>query len=247
MVFILYFMMEEIRQILQMKLNYFYQFWSYIEWGVILSAWSSFGLYFWRYKELNRIGNLFQQTNGDVYINLQLAAYVNDILNYLLGFSCFFALIKLLRFARYSRRSAIYGETLRFASKDLFAFSLSFFLMFFAFLLLFHLIFISKIWACSNLLHTAQMLFEMILMKFDSSELLAADAFLGPICFVLFIFFVVFIGMTMFISIINDSFRVVRIQSRSNTTIDQDLFAFIWDRFQRWIGKVFYSAVVIFH
>ena len=83
------------------------------------------------------------------------------------------------------------------------------------------------------------MLFEMILMKFDTSELLAADALIGPICFTVFIFFVVFVGMTMFISIISDSFRVVR-TNREKVYQDGDhqMFGFMFDQFQRWIGEI---------
>jgi hypothetical protein len=47
-------------------------------------------IYIWRYQESNRIGDLFQRTNGYVYINFQLAVYVNDIFIYLSAFSCFF-------------------------------------------------------------------------------------------------------------------------------------------------------------
>jgi hypothetical protein len=61
-------------------------------------------------------------------------------------------------------------------------------------------------WSCASLFHTAQMLFEMTLMKFDASELSQA----GPFCFSLFIVIVVFICISMFLTIINDSFRRAR-------------------------------------
>ena len=203
-------MLLEIKLFGQLKWKYFRQFWSYIQWGIIVCSWIACGIYVWRHYEINRIGDLFHRTEGDVYVDLRFASYVNDLLTFQLAFCCFFASVKLLRFAKYARRLAIYGDTIVHASKDLFYFTLSFLLMFVAFLILFFLLFASKIFACSSLLHTAQMLFEMILMKFDTSELLAADALIGPICFTVFIFFIVFVGMTMFISIISDSFRAVR-------------------------------------
>ncbi|CAF1417023.1 unnamed protein product [Adineta steineri] len=54
------------------------------------------------------------------------------------------------------------------------------------------------------------MLFEMILMKFNAYELTNVAPILGPICFSLFFLFVVLICMNMFITIISDSFRIVR-------------------------------------
>ncbi|CAF3621667.1 unnamed protein product [Adineta steineri] len=70
-------------------------------------------------------------------------------------------------------------------------------IVFMAFLSLFYLLFISKLSSCSSLLNTAQMLFEMTLMKFDASQIMGADAFLGPFCFTLFMFLVVFVCLSL--------------------------------------------------
>jgi hypothetical protein len=232
LIFIVYLMIDEIRLLVHNKWLYFRQLWSYVNWGIIVCSWTGVGIYVWRHGEMSRIGDLFKTTNGDVYIDLQFAAYMNDLLTYVLGFCCFFTSIKLLRFSRYARRLSVFGDVLHRAGKDLLSFSACFAVMFVGFIFLFYLLFMSKIWTCSTLLQTAQMLFEMILMKFDSSELLSANALLGPICVILFILFVVFIGMTMFISIIIDSFRIVRKNHRLDQNEDRHMLLFIWNRFQ---------------
>jgi hypothetical protein len=56
-------------------------------------------------------------------------------------------------------------------------------IVFISFLSLFYLLFVSSISSCSSLLGTAQILFEMTLMKFDASELSGAAAFFGPFFF----------------------------------------------------------------
>jgi hypothetical protein len=104
MLFIIYFMIIEIESFIQLKLKYFRQFWSYVELGIIICSWSSVGIYIWRYKESKRISNLFKQTNGYVYINLQLSAYFNDLLTFFYGFCSFFGTIKFLHLCRYNRR-----------------------------------------------------------------------------------------------------------------------------------------------
>ena len=238
LLFIVYLMIDEIRLLLSGKWMYFRQVWSYMNWGIIVCSWMGVGIYVWRQREMTRIGDLFQSTNGDVYINLQLAAYVNDLLTFVLGFCCFFASIKLLRFSRYARRLSVFGDALHHAIKDLLSFTVCFALMFLGFIVLFYLLFVSKMWTCSTLLHTAQMLFELILMKFDASDIRSADPLLGPSCITLFVLFVVFIGMTMFISIINDSFRIVRQNGRAALNEDREMFAFIWNRFQLWTGDL---------
>ncbi|CAF0993503.1 unnamed protein product [Adineta steineri] len=72
-----------------------------------------------------------------------------------------------------------------------------------------------------------------MLMKFDAHELSEASAFLGPFCFSLFIIFVVFICISMFLSIINDNFR----RARENVDLyNQQIFSFMLKKFQRWTG-----------
>ena len=187
---------------------------------------------------MNSLAESFRQTNGSIYINLQLSIYVNDLLVYLFGFCSFFSTIKVLRFSRYNSRLALFGETLRKASKELFSFTIMFLIVFMAFVMLFYLLFVSKISSCSTFLQTMQMLFETILMKFDATEIYAANRFLGPISFTLFIFFVVFVGMTMFISIINHSFQKIRDDQQYRNNEDYQILNMIWQRFLYFTSKI---------
>ncbi|CAF1417311.1 unnamed protein product, partial [Adineta steineri] len=230
--FIIYFMIIEIQLIFELRLKYFHQFWSIIQLGIIGCSLGSIGVYFWRFQETNRISQLFEQTNGYVYINLQLAVYVNDILTFLLGYCCFFSIIKCLHLLRFNQQICLFAETLKSCAKALISFSLLFAIVFIAFLCLFYLLFVSKLSSCSSLLSTAQMLFEMTLIKCDASEITGADAFLGPFCFTLFIFLIVFVCLNMFLSIINDGFR----HAKKNQKEDQIILSFMVKKFLRWTG-----------
>ncbi|CAF1671065.1 unnamed protein product, partial [Adineta ricciae] len=83
-----------------------------------------------------------------------------------------------------------------------------------------------------DLLSTAQMLSEMTLMKFDTGELIEANAFLGPLAFTLFMFLTVFVCMSMFISIINDNFR----RAQQDRIDNEEIFSFMLRRFLCWTG-----------
>ncbi|UJR09075.1 hypothetical protein I4U23_013322 [Adineta vaga] len=232
MLFIIYFMKVEIQSVIQLKTRYFRQFWSIIQIGIIVCSWTSVGVYIWRFRESARVSNLFEKTNGYVYINLQLAAYVNDILTYLLGYCCFFGMIKFVHFFRFNHRVSLFTETLRIAANELIQFFLMFSIVYMSYLTLFYLLFVSKLSSCSSLLSTAQMLFEITLMKFDATELIEAGAFLGPFCFTLFIFVVVFVCLSMFLSIINDSFR----RAKETRIEDQIILSFMWKKFIQYTG-----------
>ena len=240
MLFIIYYMIKEIQNFIRMKWSYFRCFWSYIDIGIIGCSWGVLGVYIWRYQESVDIDNRFEETNGYVYINLQLSAYVNDTLTFLLAFCCFFGTLKFLRLCRFHQRLSLFTETLQYARKDLFAFTTMFSFVFLAFVALFYLLFAGKLWGCSTLLHTGQMLSEMMLLKFDVHELKDAAPVLGPFCFSLFIFVVVFVCIRMFVTIISDSFRIVRNNMKVNQNEDQEVLVYMFRKFQRWIGRIDY-------
>lgn len=228
----------EILSFIRLKKEYLLQFWSYIELGIICCSWGSVGVYIWRQSEGKRILGLFHKTEGNVYINFQLLAYINDIFSFLIAFCCFFGTMKMLRLCRYNRRLSLLSNTLKRASRELISFSFMFSLIFTAFLALFYLQFVSHISECSSVLHTAQMLFEMLLLKFDTIDFIAAEPLLGPIYFTLFILFVVFVCINMFVSIVNDSFRVVRDEVHKVDDDEQDLFIKFVKKLKTWLGKV---------
>jgi hypothetical protein len=145
-------MQREIRLIFSNRLAYFRDFWTYPEIGIIACSWAGLGVYVWRIHEGNRVGNLFKQSNGYAYVNLQSASYVNDSLTFLLGFCCFFGTIKFLRLLRFNRRMSLLSATLAYAAKDLICFTLMFSIIYCGYLSLFYLLFNSKIWACSDLI-----------------------------------------------------------------------------------------------
>jgi polycystin 1L2 len=225
--FITYFTFVEIYGVFKLKKKYFRQLRPYIEWGIIGCSWGGVGVYVWRYHEVNRIGEYFRETNGSQYINLQLAAYVNDILTYILGFCCFFGTIRLLSLFDIYPRINIFSRTFHRAFKDIASFTFMFLLLFSGFVILFYLLFVSKMRSCSSILQTSGMLFQMLLLEFDFNGIRNADAFLGPFVFALFIYFCVFICFTMFIVIILKHFRYVRTEMQKTGNTQPDILTFI--------------------
>ncbi|CAF1470524.1 unnamed protein product [Adineta ricciae] len=236
MIFIVYMMFEEIRLVIKLQTAYFSSFWSYVNIGIIVCSWTSVGIYVWRYTESNRIGKLFSTTNGYAYINLQLAVYVNNVYTYLIGFCCFFGTIKFVRLCRVNRRILLFVSTIRLAARDLISFSMMYSIVFTSFACLFYFLFISKMSTCASIFETMEMLFEMTLMKFDAYELVDASSFFGPFCFSLFIFIIVFVCLSMFITIINDSFRLARDNLQQQQTEDEQIFEYMMKKFRRCLG-----------
>jgi hypothetical protein len=130
-------------------------------------------------------------------------------------------------------------RTLQHAAKDLLSFASMFSIVFWSFIMLFYLLFTSQLSTCATLLHTAQMLFEAILMKFDAQKLTEAAPLLGPLSFSLFIFVVVFVCMSMFLTIINESFGDVREEAKASGGgggHDQHIVSFMVEKCKRALG-----------
>ena len=138
---------------------------------------------------------------------------------------------------RFNHRLMFFVRTLQHAAKDLVSFASMFSIVFWSFIMLFYLLFTSELSTCATLLHTAQMLFEAILMKFDAQKLTEAAPFLGPLSFSLFIFVVVFVCMSMFLTIINESFGDVRDEAKaSGGAHDQHIVSFMVEKCKRALG-----------
>jgi hypothetical protein len=82
----------------------------------------------------------------------------------------------------------------------------------------------SKLASCSDIYGTV----EMLLLRFDTEDLDEVDRYLGPLAFALFIFIVVFMCCTIFISIINNGFRHIRLESKSTSNPEQDILELIF-------------------
>lgn len=237
MVFVVYLMVDGVRWVVREKRLYFRRFWSYVDMGIVVCSWMSVGLSAWRSSESHRLGAAFARTNGDTFIDLQPCVMVNDVLNVCLSVCCFLGWIKCVRLCRFNRRITLFIETLRQAARELLSFAAMFAVVFVAFVCLFFLLFVGKVGACASVGRTSGMLFEMMLMKFDAYELIGAAAVLGPLCFALFILVVVFVCLSMFVSIIADQFRSARDRLRLGTTDDERMATFMLDQVRRWMGE----------
>lgn len=95
LVLIIYYMNTEVRLFLEKRKTYMRQFWSYINWIIIVCSWMGAGVHFYREAERKRMGNALRSKPVDNPVSLQLFSYLDNFLTYLLGFCCFFGTIKM--------------------------------------------------------------------------------------------------------------------------------------------------------
>lgn len=124
------------------------------------------------------------------------------------------------------------SSTLARCAKDLAGFAVMFFIVFLAFAQLGYLIFGTQVKDFSSFESAIFTLFRIILGDFNFHELEAANRVLGPIYFILYVFFVFFVLLNMFLAIINDTYSEVKadISNQSNEFEMADYFKKGYDR-----------------
>ena len=76
--------------------------------------------------------------------------------------------------------------------------------------------------------------FEIMLGKFQVQPLIEADSFFGPIIYCTYNVCIIFFLLTMFVSIINDSFKIIREDSKKQ---DYEMFEYMRDRIKSFFDK----------
>jgi len=209
MLFIIYYSIQEIRQFCKQGKMYLLQFWTIVEWSIIGFSWTAFGLFFYRMNAADKVGQFFKQTSGYGYFKFQNIVFWNSILNYSLAFCIAFGTLKFIKVFQFNNVLLQLGKTLKNCINELIAFFFMFLTIFVAFVQLFHFSFQNKILGFSAVSRSMISCFEIMLGKFEVDPFLELNSIFGPIIYVFYNIFIVFIMLPVFITIISNSFKVV--------------------------------------
>ena len=228
--FIVYFMIKQIKEIVNKDLKeYLNDFWTYIEWSIILSGFVSFAMILVRLKKAKEVLDFFKATAGYGYMKLQTANECNQVLIYSLGLCSSFGTIKFLKMLRFNKQIAFLGLTMKRCFGELVSFSLVFFLIWFAFVQWMFLIYGSDIEGYETLVASMSSAFSMMLGKFDALSIIRADTYVGPLAFSMYNIVMICFTLNIFVSIITDAFGEVRDEANQNP----DHFDFMSHAFKR--------------
>ena len=214
LLFVVYYTIQEIRELYKQGKVYFLQFWAYIEWAIIIFSWIALGLYVYKIKVSSEVSQFFRETSGYAYYKTQNIVFWNLVLNYLFAVCIALGTLKCLKIFRFSKKISYLGSTLNNCAKELLGFCLMFFIVWISFAFLFNLYYEGKLLEFSTIIRSMTTCFDILLGKFHVDSLLVADSTFGPIFYFIFNVYVIFILITIFVSIINESFKVVREDSK---------------------------------
>ncbi|XP_023018809.2 polycystin-2-like protein 1 isoform X2 [Leptinotarsa decemlineata] len=207
--FIVFYIFEEIREILYFRLKYLARFWNYVDVFIITLTLVSGAFSIMKMLMIKQ--ELYDiMDNGDKYGNLEYIAWMHLMYNNLIAVDLFLIYVKIFKYLNFNRTMGQLNNTLKNCAMDILGFSIMFFIIFFAFAELGYLIFGSEVENFSSFGVAMFTLLRTILGDFDYQEIEAANRILAPIYFLSYIFLVFFVLLNMFLAIINDTYSDVK-------------------------------------
>lgn len=234
--FIIFYMIKEVRMCIKQKLDYFKHLWNYEIWCIIAFAWAAFVMYIYKLYAVYKIPGKLNSTET---VNLQYITSVTDTYRWMLAFCTFLSGLRFLKLLRFNRNMAYLSLVLRSSFVELVLFSISFIIMFLAFTQLMYLIFYDKLSEYRSFSESLISSFLMMLNKFDTTDLLLSNAIFGIEAFILFIITISIVMITMFMAILNGAFEKVRKGSVHINEEDFEIFSYMVNKCKMFIAGFF--------
>ena len=237
LVFFFYYLFRQFKEMRNKDLKeYFQDFWTYIEWSIIISGFVSFALILVRLKKAYEVLDFFKATSGFGYIKLQIANECNQYLTYSLGLCSTFGTIKFLKLLRFNKNIGYLGKSLKMCLNDLMSFSIVFFLIWISFVQLMHLMFGNYLEGYSSFIKSMENAFQILLGKNNANQFISISPILGPVLFAGFFLANVCFSLNIFVSIITNAFDEVRLERKKDET-NKNFFDYTWTKLKNLFGN----------
>ncbi|XP_064112518.1 uncharacterized protein LOC135219572 isoform X1 [Macrobrachium nipponense] len=205
------FTLNELWKMKKQKCQYFESYWNIAEICIIIVSYGCIGLYVYRAYLTKEATREFQRTNGNGYIRIDYATLMDQFYLYMMSIVIFFSVLKLIKLLQFNKRMDVLALTIRSCWDELSVFFIAFGIIFFAFCMMFFLIFTTAIEDFSKFASAIQTSFKMMLGKFDFQEMNQANP-ISPILFFVFSVMNSMILINIMLTIILRAFNEVKVE-----------------------------------
>ncbi|XP_078006561.1 polycystin-2-like protein 2 isoform X3 [Phascolarctos cinereus] len=208
-IFIINFIVQEIKKMKEYKYAYFKSFWNLLELLLLSLSILAISVNIFRTSQAyHLLGQLLEKTQE--YPDFYFLACWQIRYNDMVAVNIFFAWIKIFKFISFNKTMSQLSTTLSHCIKDIIGFAIMFFIIFFAYAQLGYFVFGSQVDDFSTFENSIFTQFRIVLGDFNFANIEEANWVLGPTYFITFIFFVFFVLLNMFLAIINDAYSEVK-------------------------------------
>ncbi|OWF56216.1 Polycystic kidney disease and receptor for egg jelly-related protein [Mizuhopecten yessoensis] len=214
------------------KTEYFSDTWNYMEVMIIVLGYCTLGLFFQRLVLVDSVLSEYRKNGPNKFTSFYTAVFWDFVLTYIMAVLVMLVILKVFKLFRFNTKTTILMQTLGNARGSLLNFAFLFFIFFMAFALFGHLVFGYWIVDYKDVGSSIITLGNFLLGVSDYYKLEQAHSVLGPTFFVMFVFFIQYILLSVFVAIIREA------QSLSRKTGNNEiaLTKFVCERFLLMIG-----------
>ncbi|KAI3378974.1 hypothetical protein SNEBB_006980 [Seison nebaliae] len=234
--FLLYYTIEEIIEIKKHKCEYFKSFCNVLDIVILLIGYVAIAFSVFRFFKVNEVLDSILK-NEDKFMDFEFLGFWQTQFNNAVAAAVFLSWIKIFKYISFNKTMTQLSSTLGRCAKDVVGFSFMFFIVFFAFAQLGFLIFGTQLKDFSTFSSSLFTLFRIILGDFDFYGLQSANRSLGPLFFILYVFFVYLILLNMFLAIINDTYSGVK-EEISVQDPNNDFADYFRSRYNKMLDKM---------
>ena len=192
------------------KCSYLKKFWNLVEISNILLAITAIIFYWYREKYGKQLLSRLPRKRPEKFINFEFAAYFDTWILWVVAIICFFVILKFIKLLSFNGRISLLARTLQAAWYPLMMLSVSFFIVFFAYLFSSTIIFGFQLYGYRDTYYTIAEIFRVILGKFTFYQFENTNRILGPIFFFSFNVMVNWIIVNLMITLLTDVYCEVR-------------------------------------
>uniref|UniRef100_A0A5K3F9S6 PKD_channel domain-containing protein n=1 Tax=Mesocestoides corti TaxID=53468 RepID=A0A5K3F9S6_MESCO len=207
--FVIYYVVVDCIKIKKLGLAYFCQFWNLLALGIIALSIACVGLNFYNRIFVRRLLARGIKHYG-IYPEFVSIGFISLQYNRVLTLLVFFSLVQIFKYVTFSETMGQLIATLNYALYDMFGFTVMFTIVFAAFAQAGTLMFGQTNPEFKSFDLTAFTLYRIILGDFDIEAIQEAHIVLGPVYFIIYIFFVFFVLLNMFLAIIGEAYAKVK-------------------------------------
>lgn len=233
--FILFFAYREVTNIYKTGIQaYIKEFWNCVEFGIVAFTFAAIALYVYRALTFRNVLDLVKHDPFN-FKSFQFAGYWDETYTFILAIIVLLANIKLNKLLRFNKRFSLLSSTLKYAYYPLLMFSIIWGIVFTAFTLVASLVFGPVLSSYRSIMASLTSLLSLMLGRTAFFEMRDANRIFGPLFFFGFMFMMSFVLINMFLSIVVDSFRVVK-HDNDKQSNEYEIVDFIIERFKLWSG-----------
>jgi len=217
----------ECKQLYKLRLQYFKQFYNYIDILIIAFSWSSFSMFLYRlYASFSIYTLLSKKGLRNKFINLQYIASYDQNMTYFFAACAAFVTLRFIKVLRFNKRIILFLEAFKRSLKDLFSFGIVFLVVFMSFVQAIYFLMNSETYEFSSIHKAMETCFQIILGKFNANAFLLSKSFLAPFLFSIYNVVMLFLMINIFVTILMEHYNLTR-EDESLNIHDPHLFSYL--------------------